>query len=582
MTIILNSKRVIQIAIAICTLLMIFPATAYPDNNLVANPGFENGTESPLNWTFVTYNGSTPVWDNISYTGEKAIRISINGTDDNISGYPMSDLIPTEPFRKYNFSAWGKIEGTGGRNAPVVRIVEIDINKSWVRQINLPDFENDTNEWTQKSVHFQTGFNTSYLYIYANIWKGYGNFWVDDVNLSLIDASENTSMQTAESTSISNSVTRMAAVSIPSNAVSISSNLAPVSVQAKESEPVAKTTASPITNPAPLPAYTPVPVSTPASTIIPAIIPLHASSGNTYYVSKSGNDNNPGTIEKPWLTITKAANTLVAGDTAYVRKGTYKEQVTVKNSGSAGKYITFSVYPGETVILDGNGLNMADWSGLFWINGKDYIKVSGFDLINGRTGVHAESASNIIIKDNYIENPYHCGIKVGWGDSSNILIENNEVKRNIPYESNEMISISNGRNVEVRNNHVIENVNGIGIDMKDGTKDSTIHHNTVEGISAVGIYVDGYIDGVSNIEVYSNTAFDTDTGFSVGSERGGLTQNIRFHDNVAHDNVVGYSAVDWAEPGYTANYRDIYFTNNDAYSNSWLDYWVTATNIVVQ
>lgn len=569
-----KSKGVMQIAIAFCTLLLIYPATAYPNANLLANPGFENGTEVPLNWTFVTYNESTPVWDNVSHSGENSIRISVNGMSDNISGHPISDMIPAEPFQNYNFSAWGKTEGTGGTNAPVVRIVEIDSNNSWVRQINLPDYENDTNEWTQKSIDFQTSFNTSYLYIYANIWNGYGNFWVDDVSLSFINASENTSIQTVQSISRSNSVP-ISTESSKFTAESITSKSAPVSVQTMVFSPDSKTTASSIvSNPAPVPVSTPVPA--------PVSAPIPASSGNTYYVSKSGNDNNPGTKEKPWLTITKAANTLAAGDTVYVREGTYKEQVTVKNSGSAGKYIAFSAYPGDSVTLDGSGLNMADWSGLFWINGKDYIKVIGFNLINGRTGVHAESASNIVIKDNYIENPYHCGIKVGWGDSSDILIENNEVKRNIPYESNEMISISNGKNIEVRNNHVLENVNGIGIDMKDGTSDSLIHHNIVEGISAVGIYVDGYADGVSNIDVYDNTAFDTNTGFSAGSERGGLTQNIKFHDNVAHDNVVGYAAVDWGEPGFTVNYKDVYFTNNDAYSNSWLDYWITANNIVVQ
>lgn len=78
----------------------------------------------------------------------------------------------------------------------------------------------------------------------------------------------------------------------------------------------------------PVQAPTPSPISTP----IPA--------SGIFYVAKNGNDNNPGTEVEPWLTIKKAANTLVAGETVYVRAGTYKEQVTVKNSGNAEKYIT--------------------------------------------------------------------------------------------------------------------------------------------------------------------------------------------------------------------------------------------------
>lgn len=43
-----------------------------------------------------------------------------------------------------------------------------------------------------------------------------------------------------------------------------------------------------------------------------------AANGATYYVAKKGNDTNPGSRTLPWLTITKAENTMIAGDTAYV------------------------------------------------------------------------------------------------------------------------------------------------------------------------------------------------------------------------------------------------------------------------
>ena len=41
-----------------------------------------------------------------------------------------------------------------------------------------------------------------------------------------------------------------------------------------------------------------------------------------YYVSKSGSDSNPGTEAQPWETIQKAAKTLLAGDTVYIKTGT--------------------------------------------------------------------------------------------------------------------------------------------------------------------------------------------------------------------------------------------------------------------
>ncbi len=41
----------------------------------------------------------------------------------------------------------------------------------------------------------------------------------------------------------------------------------------------------------------------------------------------------PGTLAQPWLTIQKAADTLVAGDTVKILPGTYAEKFTPKNSG---------------------------------------------------------------------------------------------------------------------------------------------------------------------------------------------------------------------------------------------------------
>jgi predicted phosphodiesterase len=67
--------------------------------------------------------------------------------------------------------------------------VELDVNKNWIRQNNiLPVFGKGTNDWTQRTVEFQTGADTRYLYVYANIWNGYGDFWMDDVELSLKNA----------------------------------------------------------------------------------------------------------------------------------------------------------------------------------------------------------------------------------------------------------------------------------------------------------------------------------------------------------------------------------------------------------
>ena len=159
------------------------PEYTFTVTNLVSNPGFESGSDTPLGWTFVTNNGNTPIWDGEAHDGLKSVKISIPGTIDVVSGFPKSDIMTAQASTTYTLTAWGKTRDAGGKNAPVVRVTELDANKKWLRQTNLPDFGRGTNDWTQKKVDFKTGSNTSYLYVYANIWNGTGTFWVDDVEL---------------------------------------------------------------------------------------------------------------------------------------------------------------------------------------------------------------------------------------------------------------------------------------------------------------------------------------------------------------------------------------------------------------
>jgi len=56
--------------------------------------------------------------------------------------------------------------------------------------------------------------------------------------------------------------------------------------------------------------------------------------GNTYYVSTSGYDSNPGTQSNPFRTIQHACDVVNPGDTVYVRGGTYNEHITLTRSGT--------------------------------------------------------------------------------------------------------------------------------------------------------------------------------------------------------------------------------------------------------
>ncbi|NRB53510.1 MAG: DUF1565 domain-containing protein [Saprospiraceae bacterium] len=68
-----------------------------------------------------------------------------------------------------------------------------------------------------------------------------------------------------------------------------------------------------------------------------------------YYVSKSGNDANEGSLDKPFLTITKAASLMFPGDVCYIMEGTYRETLTTVRNGTDSEPITFRNYQEDEV-----------------------------------------------------------------------------------------------------------------------------------------------------------------------------------------------------------------------------------------
>ncbi len=70
------------------------------------------------------------------------------------------------------------------------------------------------------------------------------------------------------------------------------------------------------------------------------------------FVSPSGNNASSGAIGQPWKTFAYAIGRLAAGDTLYLRGGTYLERTTVSVSGTASAPIVIRSYPGETATLD--------------------------------------------------------------------------------------------------------------------------------------------------------------------------------------------------------------------------------------
>ncbi len=163
-----------------------------------------------------------------------------------------------------------------------------------------------------------------------------------------------------------------------------------------------------------------VPISSPM-----LVAPAQAA-GNAYYVATTGNDANPGTQDKPWRTIQRAANVMVAGDTTTVLAGDYAERVQVTRSGASGAPITYRA--GGTVTMNG-----------FTVK-ADYVTIAGFDISNTANdatngwGIYV-AGSYCVIDSNYVHYATRGGITVwaavGSGaKASHCVVRNNRLYRN--------------------------------------------------------------------------------------------------------------------------------------------------------
>jgi hypothetical protein len=92
----------------------------------------------------------------------------------------------------------------------------------------------------------------------------------------------------------------------------------------------------------------------------------------TYYISQAGDDNNSGTSSSaPWKSINKInSRTFQPGDFILFRRGdTWREQLDVPSSGSAGNPITFSAYgSGAKPIINGADIikGWSNYNGSIW------------------------------------------------------------------------------------------------------------------------------------------------------------------------------------------------------------------------
>jgi hypothetical protein len=144
----------------------------------------------------------------------------------------------------------------------------------------------------------------------------------------------------------------------------------------------------------------------------------------TYFVSTTGNDTtNPGTIELPFRTIPKGISTASAGDTIYVRGGTYALTATISISRAGTSVARFKLYgyQNERPLLDfsampvGSNNRGVNLSGMYWhVRGLDIYKA-------GDNGMRINGSNNIVENCSFLENS-DTGLQLDNGASNNQII----------------------------------------------------------------------------------------------------------------------------------------------------------------
>ncbi len=173
-------------------------------------------------------------------------------------------------------------------------------------------------------------------------------------------------------------------------------------------------------------------------------------SGAEFFVSTSGADVNPGTIDAPFATIQRAQQAAAAGDTVYIRGGTYQmaesqvgkfesiwAYVTfLDKSGVEGAPIRYFAYPGEKPVFDYSNVAPA---GLritaFFVKGS-WIHIKGIELVGIQVTIltHTQSigienqGSNNIFEQVSVHDGQAIGFYLTRG--SNNLVLNCDAYRN--------------------------------------------------------------------------------------------------------------------------------------------------------
>lgn len=105
----------------------------------------------------------------------------------------------------------------------------------------------------------------------------------------------------------------------------------------------------------------------------------------SFYVSPSGNDTNPGTADHPYQSLNMAVSQLAPGDQLILDDGVYLEQLNVSRNGTLDKPISITAQNPGNVVIDNPDPS-----------GPDIVVAGNYVVLDGLTASNSEDSCIVI------------------------------------------------------------------------------------------------------------------------------------------------------------------------------------------
>jgi len=308
-----------------------------------------------------------------------------------------------------------------------------------------------------------------------------------------------------------------------------------------------------------------------------------------YYVSESGNDNNSGTLDKPFQTIKKAVSIVSPGKIIVVLDGNYDEFVTIKTGGTSED---------KKIIIFSKNINGAKCRG-FRIEG-DYVTIDGFNIESQSPtnwiGIYVKGTEYAQISNNYIHDCPTGGINVTYGAkyasvidnkikhngqwginliAFNCLVQGNEISETVQYHPKGDEPGFSGNDADgmriFGSNHIIKENKIINIGNPDDSANKDPHSDCIQAW-----------DGNSDLQpIITNTIIEGNF-FSVSRPSGkGIFINAN-HGNACHDLIIRNNIIEFCDIGistHSGEFYNITIANNVFKANLNQSSWGTSMHL---